>query len=79
MTLTREDLLAIKDIFERGLEEGLEDVKRQTAAGFAEVHARIDALQATVDRIERVQQAEIQRNDHQDIAITRIRKSLHAA
>ncbi len=36
MTLTKDDLQAIKTMFE----EGIEEAKRHTAAGFAEVHEK---------------------------------------
>lgn len=60
---------------------------------FAKVYVRLDAMQTTidelqadlgrtqqtVDRIERVQRAEVERDDRQDAAIKDIRRILHAA
>ncbi|MDB5164927.1 MAG: hypothetical protein JWL89_553 [Candidatus Saccharibacteria bacterium] len=90
MSLTKQDLQSIRtivvEVVTEIVEDAIEDAKRQTAAAFAEVHTRLDdviveirGVKETVDRIDAVQQSELQRNDHQDIAIARIRKSLRAA
>jgi acetyl-CoA carboxylase alpha subunit len=86
MSLTTDDLQAIRDIVEDVVETKVEAAKRQTAAGFAavdkqfiKVHNRFDKLEHAVDRIERVQRAEIERNDQQDQAIRHMRRALHAA
>ncbi len=71
MTLTSDDLQAIELI--------VDDSQRQTAAGFAEVHQKIDDLREVVDRIDRVQQTELERNDRQDLSINQMRKALHGA
>lgn len=80
MSLTKDDLKAIKKI----VEDAVDDSKRQTAAGFAEVHEKFDILRGElsevkeiVAHIEDVQQAEIERVDYHDKSITRIRKTLH--
>ncbi len=71
-------------------EEGIEESKRHTAAGFAEVHEKfakanekIDNLASdlkevkqTVRRIEVVQKAEIERVDKHEAKINKIRDSL---
>jgi hypothetical protein len=71
------------DAFEKRIIMRIDDLddtlSQQTAAGFSEVYTKIADLQSTVDRIEQVQLAEIMRNDHQDQAIKKIRKALHAA
>ena len=104
MSLTMDDLQAIRVIVEDIVETNVEDAKQQTAAGFAEVDKKfanidkkfanidnkIDAMQSditqiredvqTIDdkvtRIERVQNAEIERVDRQNTAIQKIRKTL---
>lgn len=47
--------------------------------GFQEIRDQLYRLQNTVDSIERVQMAELERDDKQDLAIKQIRKALHAA
>lgn len=87
MTLTVKDIQTLKVVVSEVVTvivtdivaEAIDDLKLQTAAGFAEVHTKIDSLQNTVDRIERVQMAEIQRSDRQDLAINHIRTALHSA
>lgn len=96
MTLTTDDLQALTKLIDSTVrpivEDAIEDSKRHTAAGFAEVHQKfaeiddrfagvemkLDTLQTAVDRIERVQRAEIQRVDHQETAINKMRKALKA-
>jgi beta-galactosidase beta subunit len=68
----------VRPIIEQVVEDAIEDSKRHTAAGFAEVHEKIANVQATVDRIERVQIAEIERVDKHEIAIQKVRKALRA-
>jgi len=70
MTLDKEDIAAIANMIEpvvRGVDELEERMNKQ----FAKTNAKID-------RLDRVQQAEIDRNDSQDRSINRIRKQLHA-
>ena len=70
------------------LQQGLDALARDTAAGFLEVHAKIDMVAAevvsvkvgladvthVVRRIQRVQAAEISRVDQQELAFKRLRK-----
>lgn len=51
----------------------------QTEHGLQEVRDQIQSVKEVVDRIDRVQQAELERNDRQDATIHQMRKSLHAA
>ncbi len=115
MSLTEDDLLAIKHLVDGSidervpviikavvqpmLDEAIDKVMRQTAAGFAEVHEKFDAvdrkfhevngkidgqsvgqqaIQDTVQRVEQVQRAEIDRVDQQSTMIASIRKTLNA-
>lgn len=48
MSLTKDDLQAIKQI----VEASAEDVKLQTAAGFKEVHERIDGVEDRLSGVE---------------------------
>ncbi|HVX56265.1 MAG TPA: hypothetical protein VHA37_00910 [Candidatus Saccharimonadales bacterium] len=86
MSLTRQDLSAIQKLIEtseRRLEaqltariNDLDDVlSLQTERGLQAVRDQVHAVKLVVDRIERVQQAEIARNNRQDTAITQIRKA----
>ena len=79
MSLTKDDLNSIKDI----VEDAKEDVKIHVAAGFAEVHKRIDGVEVglkevkdTVSRIENIQRTEISRADQHSKAITKLKKQL---
>lgn len=96
MSLTNQDLTAIKRLIDtanarletrliKRIDELDDTLSLQTAAGFNEVHKRINGLstklshvEQTVGRIERVQQAELERNDKQDLGIQKIRETLHA-
>ena len=44
----------------------------------SEAKAGINDLKGMVSRLERVQLTEMERNDHQDVSINKIRKHLHA-
>lgn len=90
MTLSKDDLAAISAMISdssNGLEaklvariDELDDrLSMQTEHRLQEVRDQIQAVKEVVDRIDRVQQAELERNDRQDAAIRRIRKNLHAA
>jgi radical SAM superfamily enzyme len=57
------------------METGLQEVRNQVS----NLQASVNRIEVTVDSIERVQQAELERNDKQDVAIKKIRKALHAA
>lgn len=50
----------------------------QMERGLQEVRDQVSAVKRVVDRIDQVQQAELARNDHQDEAIKKLRKNLHA-
>lgn len=114
MTLTNDDLAAIKNI----VDVAVEDSKLQTAAGFNEVHEKfaevheqfarvneqfvevnkqfvevhkkidginhglsqkLDTVQTTVDRIERIQRAEVERVDIHEKDIKLIKRTLSVA
>lgn len=82
MALTKEDLQAIKVI----VVTVVDDLRLDVAAGFAEIHNKFnglqkqfDSMQVTLNRIDRVQQAEISRADHHGQAINDIRNALHSA
>ncbi|HVC35939.1 MAG TPA: hypothetical protein VNE40_00630 [Candidatus Dormibacteraeota bacterium] len=81
MSLTTTDLKAIKEI----VDEKIEAAMSQTADGFSEVHTKIDAVQSdlsyvkqTVERIELIQGAEIDRSDGhgRDIAKLKLKVGL---
>ncbi|MEK7594643.1 MAG: hypothetical protein AAB436_03335 [Patescibacteria group bacterium] len=81
MTLTKQDLQAIKSI----VDESVDESKIQTAAGFAELHDKFDYLEAEVSevkqivqRTERVLLNEVDRNNQQDKALLKIRNTLRA-
>lgn len=92
MSLTHDDLQAIRGIVKQEITVAIEESDQRTAAGFAavdeqfrqirlemdEMKADINDLKATTARIASVQLAEIDRNNQQDAAIIRIRKHLHA-
>jgi hypothetical protein len=92
MSLTKDDLLAIRAIIKEEIEVALEPIMQQVAAGFMEVHARIDKLQLQVDvmkldiaelketilRIERTQLEQAEQVDRHDIAIGHVRKTLRS-
>jgi len=71
MSLTKSDLSAIAELLNSQLSSIKQDVH--------ELYATTRRIEVTVDSIERVQMAELERNDKQDIAIKKIRKALHAA
>lgn len=94
MTLNKNDLAAISGIVNESsksletrletrlvaqVDELIDQLAMQTEYGLQEVRDQIQAVKEVVDRIDRVQQSEIERNDRQDTAIHHIRKSLHAA
>lgn len=90
MSLTKDDLQAIKQVVEHVVEEAIEDAKQQAAAGFAEVHKKIGKLEAKIvkqvhdvdlraSRLERVVVKEVDRTNDHGLAIKKIRKALHAA
>jgi len=61
----------------------IDDLALDTAAGFDEVHERIDDLsyelistKMTVERVERIQYAEIEHADRQDDSLQQIRQAL---
>lgn len=83
MQLTKDDLNAIRgvveDVVETKLEEKLEIVMQQTAAGFAEVHSELQAIRDTVDRIERIQHVEAKRVDGHAEQLKRINTAFKQA
>ena len=86
MGLTKQDLAAIERLIEASESrliariDDLDDVlSLQTEHGLQEIRDQLSDVKEVVDRIESVQQAELERNDRQDFAIKQIRKSLHAA
>jgi hypothetical protein len=90
MSLTKQDLNAIGKLIEASehrLEnrliariDELDDVlSLQMERGLQEIRDDIHAVKSVVDRIDRVQQAEIIRNDRQDSDIKKMRKALHSA
>ncbi len=86
MSLTNDDLKAIKGIVDNAFEKS--DIA--TAAGFAEVHEKIDGLQSDVgglrtdvdelhtgvNRIESKLDPTIERADIHDVRITKLEKKL---
>ena len=91
MSLTKDDLKAIQNIIDTRvpiiiderirpiLEEFEERFSIKVENGFQEIRNQLNQLQNTVDSIERVQHAELERNDRQDADLKKIRKALHAA
>lgn len=87
MTLTHDDVQAIitairpvvAEIVTEIVSDAFDVLARQTAAGFAEVNEKIATLQNTVDRIERIQLAEIQRSDRLELSLNHMRTALHSA
>jgi hypothetical protein len=85
MSLTKQDLTAIEKLIEASESrmitriDDLDDVlSLQTEHGLQEVRDQIADVKEVVDRIARVQQAELERDDQQDAAINQIRQKLHA-
>jgi len=93
MQLTQDDLAAIDGLFRADInyiKQSIDDLAIDTAAGFAEVHNRIDGVKSELDdvksdladvrlitgRIERVQLAEVKRLDSHDLTLRRVRKAL---
>ncbi len=78
MGLTKDDLAAIKNI----VETAVEDSNQLIAAGFEEVHLKIDAvgreLGDKIDKVESIVTAEVKRVDKQSTIISNIRKQLRA-
>lgn len=86
MTLTKADLTAITGLIEASetrmiarIDDLDDTLSMQTERGLQEVRDQVVAVKVVVDRIDGVQQAELERNDRQDAAIHQIRDSLHAA
>jgi DnaJ-domain-containing protein 1 len=90
MSLTKQDLTAIEKLIQSssdGLESRLiariddfdDTLSIQMEHGLLEIRDDISSVKVVVDRIDRVQQAEITRNDKQDADIKQIRKSLRTA
>jgi hypothetical protein len=76
---------AIKRLVPPMIEFAIEDLKLMIAAGFAEiderfrdVYARLDRIELTIARIEKVQRAEINRVDSHERQLQTMRKHLHA-
>lgn len=51
MSLTKQDLQAIRSIVKEEIDVAMDDSDRRTAAGFAEVHARIDNVDRRIDSL----------------------------
>lgn len=51
MSLTSDDLQAIKGIVENIVDDAKEEIKIDVAAGFTEVHEKIDGLRTDVDEL----------------------------
>jgi len=69
----------IKKLVPPMIEAAIEDLKLMIAASFNEVFERLDRLEVKVDRIERIQKAEIERLDAHETQLKNFRKALHAA
>jgi hypothetical protein len=89
MSLTKQDLTAIQHLIDTGnsrletslkrhFDEKIDGLSTDTAMAFNDVYPKLDAIKDTVERIDRVQQTELGRNDNQDKAIKRMRENLHA-
>lgn len=71
----------LDDVLSMQMEHGLQEVRDQLTATngqLSHVSREVSSIKETVSRIERVQQAELERNDRQDEAIKQLRKNLHA-
>jgi hypothetical protein len=68
----------LDDVLSLQMEHGLPEVHDQLASVAAGLSSEISEVKTVVDRIDRVQQTELARNDHQDEAIKKLRKNLHA-
>lgn len=79
MSLTKDDLQAIRDIIDSRFEDFEERLKISMEQGLQETRDHADRIEASVNRLEASQHSEIERNDNQDAAIVKMRKALHAA
>lgn len=87
MSLTSGDIQSIKEvvgevvgeIFDVRIAIFEENLKIQIENGLQEIRDQVNDIRDIVNRTERVQQAELERNDKQDTDIKKIRKALHAA
>lgn len=68
----------LDDTLSMQMEHGLQEVRDQVTDVDKRLSGEISEIKRTVQRIDRVQQAELERNDRQDAAIYQIRKNLHA-
>lgn len=68
----------LDDVLSLHMEHGLQEVRNQVATVYSNLDNELCEVKKVVDRIDRVQQAELARNDHQDEAIKKLRENLHS-
>ena len=78
MSLTKDDLQAIRAVVEDVVENVIEESMRQTAAGFEEVGHKIDALRNQLESATRIQNNLVERVDDHDKSFMSLRKALRA-